>query len=94
MRYETARELVSVDSGSLPLEKLQRHKVRLIDAWRESRAENGMEQAVRDGFYLPVLCDQATGFAPRDIFLTLNLDTALQRAIEREAELLKGDHNE
>lgn len=94
MRYDTARELVSVDPGSLPLEKLQRHKVRLIDAWRESRAEYGMGQAVRDGYYVRVLCDQATGYAPRDIFLTLNLETAHQRAVEREAELLKGDHNE
>lgn len=94
MRYETARELVRVDPGSLSLEKLQHHKVRLIDAWRESRAEYGMKQAIRDGFYLPVLCDQATGFAPRDIFLTLNLDAALQRTIKREAELLKGDQVE
>lgn len=90
MRYEKARELVRVVPDSLPLEELQRHKVKLIDAWRESRAEYGMRQAVRDGYYIRVLCDQATGYAPRDIFLTPNLDTALQRAIEREAELLKG----
>lgn len=90
MRYEKARELVCVVPDSLPLEELQRHKVKLIDAWRESRAEYGMGQAVRDGYYIRVLCDQATGYAPRDIFLTPNLDTALQRAIEREAELLKG----
>lgn len=68
---------------------MQRHKVKLIDAWRESRAEYGMGQAVRDGYYIRVLCDQATGYAPRDIFLTQNLLTAYQRAVEREAELLE-----
>ena len=91
MKYTRARELVSVDIDSLTLEELQRHRVRLIDAWRESRAEYGIGQAVHDGFYVRVLCDQATGYAPRDIFLALNLETSYQRAIQREKELLKGD---
>lgn len=90
MKYQRARELVAVDVATLPLEKLQRHCVRLIDAWRESRAEYGIGQAVHDGFYVRVLCDQGNGYAPRDIFLTQNLQTAYERAVQRESELLKG----
>lgn len=88
MKYEQAKRLLSVDIGALPLEKVQKHKVKLIDAWRESMAEYGMPQAVRDGFYIRVLCDQATGYAPRDIFLTHNLLDAFQMAAEREAKIL------
>ena len=93
MKYKTARELVSIDVGTLPLEKLQRHRVRLIDAWRESCAECGMGQAVHDGFYIRVLCDQGNGYAPRDIFLTQNLKTAFEKAVQRESELLRGGSN-
>lgn len=92
MRYATARKLALVDVNDLPLEALQRHRVRLIDAWRESCAEYEVGQAVHDGFYVRVLCDQATGYAPRDIFLTQNLKTAYERAVQREPELLRGEN--
>lgn len=38
MKYQTARNLTMMDISSMNLEQIQRHKVRLLDAWRESRA--------------------------------------------------------
>ena len=48
MKYQTARELTMLDIDSMTLKQIQRHKVRLLDAWRESRAEYGFLQAVNE----------------------------------------------
>ena len=73
----------------MPLEKLQRHKVRLLDAWREATAFWGMEQAVRDGFMLDATTHSTTGYRPADCWLAHNLNSAYERAKERERALLK-----
>lgn len=89
MKYESAKRLVSVDINGLTLEGVQRHKVRLLDAWRESNGEYGVEQAYRNGFLVPVVDSSASGWAPRDIFLTENLRAAFDRAVQKEKELLQ-----
>lgn len=88
MRYQTARELTMLDIDSMTLKQIQRHKVRLLDAWRESRAEYGFLQAVNDGFYRIVVDSAAEGFVPRDMWLTDRLNFCLIVAEAREAYLL------
>ena len=91
MKIAQARKLLTEDIGRMTLEQLQRHRVKLTDAWRESRADYGMVQAVRDGFYLPTA--QGDGdYIPKDAWLTRNLSHRLDEAIERELELLSS-HN-
>ena len=88
MKLRDAQALLKKDIQTMTLEQLQRHKVKLIDAWRESRAAYGMEKAINDGFYKLVLDHYAKGFAPSDIWLTKNLEFALDKAQKREEELL------
>ena len=88
MRYQTARNLTTLDISSMTLEQVQRHKVRLLDAWRESRAQYGFAQAVKDGFYRMVVDSAAQGFVPRDMWLTDRLNHCLDQASAREAYLL------
>lgn len=88
MKFNTAKSLCRENIDSMTLEQLQHHRVRLIDAWRESKASYGMDQAVANGFYVRVLCHQADGFAPKDIFLTENLSFMIDRVMLREKELL------
>lgn len=88
MRYQTARNLTTLDISSMTLEQVQRHKVRLLDAWRESRAQYGFAQAVKDGFYRMVVNSAAQGFVPRDMWLTDRLNHCLDQASAREAYLL------
>lgn len=88
MRYQTARNLTTLDISSMTLEQVQRHKVRLLDAWRESRAQYGFAQAVKDGFYRMVVDSAAQGFVPRDMWLTNRLNHCLNQASAREAYLL------
>lgn len=84
MKYQTARNLTMMDISSMNLEQIQRHKVRLLDAWRESRAEYGFLQAVNDGFYRIVVDSAAEGFVPRDMWLTDRLNSCLNAAEARE----------
>lgn len=72
----------------MSLEELQKHKVRLIDAWRESRAQYGFTQAVNDGFYKVIINEYSTGYTPADMWLTKNLEARMDEAFAREAELL------
>lgn len=72
----------------MTLEQVQRHKVRLLDAWRESRARYGFEQAVRDGFYKIVVDSAAEGFVPRDMWLTDRINYCLDQATARETYLV------
>lgn len=88
MRYQTARNLTTLDINSMTLEQIQRHKVRLLDAWRESRAQYGFAQAVKDGFYRMVVDSAAQGFVPRDMWLTDRINHCLDQAAAREAYLL------
>ena len=49
----------------MTIEQLQRYKVKVIDAWRESRADYGIAQAVRDGFYLQT-GEDASEYTPKE----------------------------
>lgn len=93
MKIAQARKLLTEDIGRMTLEQLQRHRVRLLDAWRESKADYGWMQAVRDGFYKPIT-DTVTGYVPRDPWLTHNLSHRLDEAIERELEILSSPNSE
>ena len=88
MNYQTARRLTTLDINSMTLEQVQRHKVRLLDAWRESRAQYGFEQAVIDGFYRVVVDCAAQGYTPWDMWLTDRINHCLEEATAREAYLL------
>lgn len=88
MNYQTAKRLTTLDINSMTLEQVQRHKVRLLDAWRESRAQYGFEQAVSDGFYRIVADSAAQGYTPRDMWLTNRIHYCLEAAEAREAYLL------
>lgn len=89
MRISKAKELLRKPIDRMGLEELQAHKVRLIDAWRESRAENGMEQAVRNGFYKVIASESASGFSPTDIWLSHNLIARFDEVVAREQEMLR-----
>lgn len=90
MKIAQARKLLTEDIRQMTLEQLQRHRVKLIDAWRESRAEYGMGQAVMDGFYRQT-GEDVTEYTPTDLWLTQNLSHRLDETIGRELELLS-DH--
>ena len=88
MKYQTARQLTTLEVSNMTLEQVQRHRVRLLDAWRESRAQYGFAQAVKDGFYKIVVDSAAEGFVPRDMWLTHRINCCLDQAAAREAYLL------
>lgn len=89
MTREKAEALLREPIEPMSLEQLQAHKVKLVDAWRESRAEHGMEQAVRDGFYKVIASDSASGFSPTDIWLSHNLIARFDEVVAREQEMLR-----
>ena len=72
----------------MTLEKLQKYKVKVLDAWRESRADYGMAQAVKDGFYRQT-GENASEYTPTDLWLTQNLSHRLDEIERRERELLR-----
>ena len=86
MRIEKARSLLREPIKDMPLEKLQRHKVNLIDAWRHSKADYGYPQAVAEGFYKVLESESASGFFPTDMWLTRQIE---YRMDEVDYELLK-----
>ena len=87
MKIAQARRLVSENIEAMTLEQLQKYKVKVIDAWRESRADYGMAQAVRDGFYLQT-GENASEYTPTDLWLTQNLAHRLDDIDRRERKLL------
>ena len=91
MKIAQARKLLTEDIGRMTLEQLQRHRVKLTDAGRESRAEYGMGRAAKDGFYRQT-GEDVTEYTPTDLWLTQNLSHRLDETIERELELLSS-HN-
>lgn len=82
MNIAKARELLTVNPKLLTFEQLLKHRVRLIDAWRESKADYGMVQAVKDGFYKEVLNEYSSGYTPTDLWLTKNLTVRLDEVEE------------
>lgn len=89
MKISAARELCRLNIDQMTLEQLQRHRVKLLDAWRESKAFYGFEQAVKDGYYKIVVDSGASGFFPRDVWLTHTLRERLGQTEAREKELWK-----
>lgn len=87
MKIAQARKLIAEDVDTMTLERLQKYRVKVIDAWRESRADYGMAQAVRDGFYLQT-GENASEHTPKDLRLTQNLVKRLDAIDARERELL------
>ena len=88
MTATNAKALLGVDMKSLTLEQLQVYKVKLLDAWRESKAEYGIPQAVKNGFYVQQVSDQMNWYRPKDLWLTENLSHALDLAEKMEIKLL------
>lgn len=88
MKMEQARRLVSENIETMTLEQLQKHKVKVLDAWRESRGDYGMAQALRDGFYIQT-GENASEHTPKDLWLTQNLVKRLDAIDTRERELLR-----
>ena len=87
MKILQAQKLIQVVTENMTLEQLQKYKVKVIDAWRESRADYGMAQAVRDGFYIQT-GENASEYTPKDLWLTLNLAHKLDEIDRTERELL------
>ena len=88
MTYKNAKTLLSKDIDIMALEQVQKHKVRLLDAWRHSKAQYGFEEAVKNGFYKVVASESASGYTPTDMWLTYQLEYVLDKAEERERQLL------
>ena len=88
MKIHRARQLVTENIEMMSLEQLQKHRVDILDAWRQAKADYGMEQAVRDGFYRLIAAD-AVFYTPTDLWLTQNLTTRLDEIDRRETMLLK-----
>ena len=91
MNFKKAQALLRVDVSRLSLEQLQRHKVKLIDAWRESKAAYGMAQAVANGFYKVVASESASGYFPTDIWLTHSLNQRLDEVELKERKIYEAD---
>lgn len=88
MKIAQAKRLVSEDIETMTIEQFQRYKVKVIDAWRESRADYGIAQAVRDGFYLQT-GEDASEYTPKDLWLTQNLTRRLDAIDRREHEMFR-----
>lgn len=88
MTIQKAQKLLTLNYFALSLKQLQKHKIDLIDAWRHSRAEYGMDTAVKEGFYCSVASESAAGFVPVDLWLTQNLFTRYNEVFAQEQKLL------
>jgi len=86
MNINTARSICAQSVGDMNYEKLLKHRVKVIDAWINSRAEYGFNEAVRNGFYVEIASESASGYSPKDLWLTRNLG---ERLSEVEALLQK-----
>ena len=88
MTLQTARRILSENYEEMPLEKLQKHRVRLIDALYHADGTFGMARGVSEGFFKVVESDSASGYVPADMWLAYNLNYILEKVREREALLL------
>lgn len=84
MTYNTAKRLLSVNIELLSLEELQKYKVKIIDALREANAEYGYSQACKNGFFIPIASESASGYTPKDKFLFENLNLVYQKVYALE----------
>lgn len=73
MTLRQAQALCQKDIHSMSLEELQKHRVKLLDAYRESNLEYGEKEAYENGFLVPFEDVSGKGFIPKDKFLTTNL---------------------
>lgn len=89
MTYKNAKMLLSKNIDVMTLEQVQKHKVKLLDAWRHSKAQYGFTEAVKNGFYKMVASESASGYTPFDMWLTHQLNFAIDKAEERERQLLQ-----
>lgn len=89
MTYSTAMALCRKNIDIMSLEQLQHHKVRLTDAWRESKAEYGFAQAVKDGFYQIMVDSGASGFTPLDVWLTNTIENRLDQTENKLNQIYK-----
>lgn len=84
MKRQTAENLLRENMDEMSLDQLQRYMVKVIDAWRQSQADEGMEQAIRDGYYCIVYDSYIKPFAaPVNIWLTQNLSYRKDEVYER-----------
>lgn len=88
MKIAQARKLIQEDIWSMSLERLQRYKVKVLDAWRESRADYGIEQAVADGFYIQT-GENSSEYTPVDMWLTKNLSDRIDEVYRVEGALIE-----
>ena len=89
MTINTARALLRKPIENMTLEELQRHKVRLLDAERESLAKYGFARAVHDGFYKIVSDPGASCYFPSDLWLSHNLRDKIDLVISLEKYILE-----
>lgn len=91
MKITEARRLLSLNIKEMSLEQLQRHKVKMIDAWRHSKAQYGYIEAIKNGFYKMMVDSGASGYTPSDIWLTHQINNRLDEIEEQINKILKGD---
>ena len=88
MKIKTAQALLRENIYTMPLEKLQRHRVKLVDALYHADGSFGMPQGVAEGFFKVLESESASGFVPSDMWLAHNINYMLGEVRKREAELL------
>lgn len=77
MNIRKAKSLYALNIENMSYESLLKHRVNLIDAWRQSRADYGFREAVKNGFYASIASESASGYSPKDIWLTHNIEERL-----------------
>ena len=88
MTLKTAQGLLRENYRAMPLEQLQRFRVRLVDALYHADGKYGMGVGVAEGFFKILESDSASGYVPSDMWLAHNLNWTLGEVRKREAELM------
>ncbi len=86
-----AENLLKTDFKNLSYENFLKYRVKVIDALRESEAEYGYEQAVKDGYYVLVGDAGAKGFSPKNIWLTHELSQRMNEINKVYEKVLKAN---
>lgn len=91
MTYQTAKRLLHHKPlEEMTLIQLQRFKVRVVDAARQSEAEYGYAEAVDNGFFTIVASDGTpAAFVPADLWLTHNLWYLYNQCVKLEKIMLR-----
>lgn len=87
MTYSAVTDLCRKNIETMSLEQLQRHKVRLIDAWRDCTAYWGLLEAAM-GFY-KLVDDGINGFSPRNPYLKTNIEYCIEQTDKKLKEIYK-----